>query len=94
MISFLWLKYLENVDRVLKIFHTPTVQKLVIEGLQCRNGLDVASESLLFSIYYATVVGLSVPECHAEFGEERSVLLKKYFHYPCRCPLQLTNYNT
>lgn len=79
MISFLWLKYLENIDRVLKIFHTPSVQKLVMEAIGVRHKLDAASDAMLFSIYYATVVGLSVSECKAELGEERQVLLQRYY---------------
>ncbi|KAL4759383.1 Zn(II)2Cys6 transcription factor [Aspergillus foveolatus] len=58
-IAALWQRYLEIVDPVLKIFHTPTVQTLVFQAIQGRDKLDLASECLLFAIYYATVAAMA-----------------------------------
>ncbi|KAL2867809.1 transcription factor domain-containing protein [Aspergillus lucknowensis] len=77
-IALLWQKYLDVVDPLLKTFHTPTVQKLVMKAVRGRDGLDSPSECLLFVIYYATVAAMSEEDCRAEFEEERSVLLKEY----------------
>ncbi|KAL4813156.1 hypothetical protein BDW67DRAFT_193073 [Aspergillus spinulosporus] len=58
-IAALWQRYLEIVDPVLKIFHTPTVQMLVFQAIQGRDKLDLASECLLFAIYYAIVAAMT-----------------------------------
>jgi hypothetical protein len=68
---------LEVVDPLLKVFHTPTVQKLVMKAVRGRDALDLASECLLFVIYYAVVVVTSSEDCLEQFEEARSVLLKR-----------------
>jgi hypothetical protein len=78
IVSFLWWKYLEVVDPVLKVFHTPTVQKLVVDAIRGRTKLTIGENCLLFSIYYASVVVLSASECCTEVEEERQVLLERY----------------
>jgi hypothetical protein len=77
-IALLWQKYLEVVDPLLKVFHTPTVQKLVMKAVHARDTLDMASECLLFVIHYAAVVAMRNKNCVKEFGEARSVLLKRF----------------
>ncbi|KAL3446414.1 hypothetical protein BJX65DRAFT_309113 [Aspergillus insuetus] len=77
-IALLWEKYLEVVDPLLKVFHTPTVQKLVMRAVRARDMLDIGSECLLFVIYYAAVVAMPPEVCLKDFGEARSVLLKRY----------------
>ncbi|KAL2840542.1 fungal-specific transcription factor domain-containing protein [Aspergillus pseudoustus] len=79
-IALLWQRYLEVVDPLLKVFHTPTVQGLVIRAIATRgrDPLDMASECLLFVIYYATIAAMSPENCLSEFDEERIVLLKRY----------------
>ncbi|KAL4863329.1 hypothetical protein BDV12DRAFT_177571 [Aspergillus spectabilis] len=78
MIAALWQRYLEVVDPLLKIFHTPTVQKLVIKAIQGRTMLDHVSDCLLFAIYYAAVASMSREDCETELEEERCVLLNRY----------------
>lgn len=77
MIFFLWSKYRENIDPVFKIFHTPTVQNLVLTAARKKKSLDAAENSLLFAIYYASIVSMSESECYAEFEEERPVMLER-----------------
>ncbi|KAL2815284.1 fungal-specific transcription factor domain-containing protein [Aspergillus cavernicola] len=78
MIAALWQNYLETLDPLLKIFHTPTVQKLVISAVHGREKLELASECLLFAIYYGSVASMSPADCRLQFEEERHVLLKRY----------------
>ncbi|KAL4938441.1 fungal-specific transcription factor domain-containing protein [Aspergillus oleicola] len=78
MIALLWQKYLENVDPIVKIFHTPSMQRLVMTAVRARYGLDLPSDCLLFAIYYATVASMSPSACRAEFQAERGLLLKQY----------------
>ncbi|KAL4985310.1 fungal-specific transcription factor domain-containing protein [Aspergillus falconensis] len=77
-IAALWQNYLEIVDPLLKIFHTPTVQRLVMQAIQGRDKLDLASECLLFAIYYATVAAMTPSVCEYELGKDRLSLLRRY----------------
>ncbi|KAJ0423311.1 fungal-specific transcription factor domain-containing protein [Aspergillus carlsbadensis] len=70
-IALLWQRYLEVVDPLLKVFHTPTVQKLVMKAVRGRDALDLASECFLFVIFYAAVVTMSREDSLKEFEEER-----------------------
>ncbi|KAL4804586.1 hypothetical protein BDV18DRAFT_142245 [Aspergillus unguis] len=76
-IAILWEKYLDVVDPVLKMVHTPTVQKLVVEAMRDRE-LDLASQCLLFAVYYGAVAAMSQSDCKDEFQENRRVLLDRY----------------
>ncbi|KAL4745746.1 hypothetical protein BDW72DRAFT_198337 [Aspergillus terricola var. indicus] len=77
-IAALWQRYLEVVDPVLKIFHTPTVQMLVFQAIQGRNKLDLASECLLFAIYYATVAAMTPSTRESDLEKDRMNLLRRY----------------
>lgn len=77
-IAALWQRYLEIVDPVLKMFHTPTVQMLVLQEIQSRDKLDLTSECLLFAIYYATVAAMTPSVCKSELQEDRKSLLRRY----------------
>ncbi|KAL4902012.1 hypothetical protein BDW74DRAFT_187023 [Aspergillus multicolor] len=77
-VAVLWQIYLDVVDPVFKIFHVPSVQKLVTKAIRQREKLDLASECLLFVIYYAAIAALIPSACMSELGEERSPLLRRY----------------
>ncbi|PWY91287.1 hypothetical protein BO94DRAFT_387267 [Aspergillus sclerotioniger CBS 115572] len=78
-ISFLWQWYLDSVDPVLKIFHTPSVQKDVMQMIRPGTTSDLATECLLFVIYYAAVISMSSSTCQEELDEDKPVLLKRYY---------------
>ncbi|KAL4875139.1 fungal-specific transcription factor domain-containing protein [Aspergillus karnatakaensis] len=78
MVAVLWQRYLDVVDPLIKIFHTPTVQKLVVKAIHGRTKLNRASHCLLFAIYYAAVAAMSREDCENELEEDRRVLLKRY----------------
>ncbi|PYI07361.1 hypothetical protein BO78DRAFT_443250 [Aspergillus sclerotiicarbonarius CBS 121057] len=77
-ISFLWQWYLDSVDPVLKIFHTPTVQKDVMHMVRHGTSPDLATECLLFAIYYAAVISMPSSTCQDELGDDKHTLLKRY----------------
>ncbi|KAL3476683.1 fungal-specific transcription factor domain-containing protein [Aspergillus californicus] len=77
-IALLWQHYLEAVDPLLKIFHTPTVQKLVMTAIHGREMLDSPSECLLFAIYYGSVASMSPEGCILQLETERRFLLKQF----------------
>lgn len=80
-ISFLWQWYLDSVDPVLKIFHTPSVQRDVMHMIRHGTTSDLATECLLFTIYYAAVISMPSHTCQDELGDDKPTLLKRYL--PC-----------
>ncbi|RAL01427.1 transcription factor domain-containing protein [Aspergillus ibericus CBS 121593] len=77
-ISFLWQWYLDSVDPVFKIFHTPSVQKDVMHMTRHGTSPDLATECLLFAIYYAAVISMPSNTCRDELGEDKPTLLHRY----------------
>jgi hypothetical protein len=78
LISSIWQKYLESVEPVVKILHAPTVQKQMVDFIRGRGVLDPPTECVMFSIYYAAVITMTVEECQAEFNEGKLEVLKRY----------------
>ncbi|KAK6540431.1 hypothetical protein TWF694_009226 [Orbilia ellipsospora] len=78
LISFIWQKYLESVESVLKILHAPSVQKQIVDFIRGRRILDPPTECMMFAIYYAAVVTMTAEECQAEFKEDKHEMLKRY----------------
>ncbi|PKX88879.1 transcription factor domain-containing protein [Aspergillus novofumigatus IBT 16806] len=74
----LWQTYLEFVDPLLKIFHTPTVQRYVVDSMANEGTLDVSRRCLLFAIYYSAIVIVPARSCHNVFGAHKTSLLERY----------------
>ncbi|KAI0122095.1 hypothetical protein F4814DRAFT_407542 [Daldinia grandis] len=83
----LWQIYLENVDPLLKITHTPTLQARIIDATSHIGTIDPAMEALIFSIYCASVFSLTNDECLTFFMAPRDDLLVRY-QLGCRQALQ------
>lgn len=74
----LWQIYLENVDPLLKITHTPTLQARIIASIVNPANISPPLEALMFSIYCIAVFTLSETECLAYFDSSQSDLLANY----------------
>ncbi|KAL3421643.1 C6 transcription factor [Phlyctema vagabunda] len=74
----LWQTCLENVNPLVKIFHTPTMQQIILESMSNIDSVPASTEALLFAIYLSAVVSLSEGECQTMFAESRSVLVSKF----------------
>lgn len=74
----LWQIFLDNVNPLVKTFHAPTVQQIIIDASGKMESLSRPNEALLFSIYFLAVVSLTNQECENHFGEGRQKLLVKY----------------
>ncbi len=73
----LWQLYLESVDPLLKMFHSPTIQKQVLRAGQDLSNIGRGTEALMFAIYYAAVTSMEKSECLRCLKEERTVLLER-----------------
>lgn len=74
----LWQVYLDNVNPLLKITHTPTLQGQLIEAAANPSKMPKPLEALLFSIYFMAMVSLTDEEVQETFKEDRSRLMSKY----------------
>lgn len=74
----LWQIYLENVDPLLKVTHTPTLQPRIIEAAGNMANISPSLEALIFSIYCVSVLSLIEAECQDLFQSSRKLLLGRY----------------
>ncbi|KAK8177999.1 fungal-specific transcription factor domain-containing protein [Phyllosticta citrichinensis] len=73
----LWQAYLDNVNPLVKLLHTPTVQRQVLKAVSNLEAIDAETELLMFSIYLMAVVSMPSEECQA-LGESKQQLLTKF----------------
>lgn len=77
-IGMYWQTFKENVDPLVKVLHITTFERTIMEAASHLDNLPRGLEALLFTIYYGAVTSLSGEDCHARFGESKSVLLSRY----------------
>ncbi|CAI7570375.1 unnamed protein product [Penicillium pancosmium] len=87
----LWQVYLNNVDPLLKVTHTPTLQGRIIEATSNLANVTPALEALMFSIYSIAVMSLTTEECQASFSSSRDEMLSKY-QFACQQALLNSEY--
>ncbi|KAL7629101.1 hypothetical protein AAE478_000619 [Parahypoxylon ruwenzoriense] len=75
----LWQIYLNNVNPLLKLTHTPTLQVRIIEAGANLDKVSRGLEALMFSIYLMAITSIDEEECQATFNESRTPLLAKYY---------------
>ncbi|TVY40622.1 Aurofusarin cluster transcription factor [Lachnellula subtilissima] len=74
----LWQTFLVHVNPLVKIFHAPTVQQMILDASGNLETVSRSTEALMFSIYFLAVVALDNADCQSMFNETRQVLLAKY----------------
>ncbi|KAJ5273594.1 hypothetical protein N7478_008719 [Penicillium angulare] len=74
----LWQIYLENVNPLFKVTHTPSLQGKIIEASSNTANIEPRLEALMFSIYCMAIQSLATETCQAIFGLSRDDLLTKY----------------
>ncbi|KAJ5966583.1 hypothetical protein N7481_013297 [Penicillium waksmanii] len=87
----LWQVYLNNVDPLLKVTHTPTLQGRIIEATSNLDNVTPALEALMFGIYAISVMSLTTEECQASFNSSRDEMLSKY-QFACQQALLNSEY--
>ncbi|KAI1264660.1 mitogen-activated protein kinase [Xylariaceae sp. FL1019] len=73
-----WRAYTQNVDPLCKILHVPTTKRMIETITQHPQTASRTEECLLFSIYYVAVHSSPEEDCRRLFGEQKSVLLRRY----------------
>jgi hypothetical protein len=75
--------YLENVDPLLKVAHSPTLQASIIDAASDLRNVNPALEALMFSIYYVSILSLAEDDCCSLFGSPRRDILTNH-QFGCR----------
>ena len=74
----LWQIYLDNVNPLLKVTHTSSLQGRIIEAASNVTNMNPTLEALMFSIYCMSVLSLIVEDCQTLFGFSKGELLMRY----------------
>src|SRR5277367_1299975 len=59
----LWQTFLDNVNPLVKLFHAPTVQQLILEASSNLDNIAASTEALMFAIYLCAVTSLRNDDC-------------------------------
>ncbi|EAW10039.1 transcription factor domain protein [Aspergillus clavatus NRRL 1] len=73
-----WQIYLDNVNPLLKVTHTPTLQPSLIDAAGDVTNISPTLEALMFSIYSVSILSLSDKECFTTFKARKEDLLRGY----------------
>ncbi|CAI7647343.1 unnamed protein product [Penicillium viridicatum] len=74
----LWQIYLDNVNPLLKVTHTPTLQTRIIDAASDIANINPTLEALMFSIYCVSILSLTEDQCGTLFGSPKKDLLIPY----------------
>ncbi|KAK4504332.1 hypothetical protein PRZ48_005248 [Zasmidium cellare] len=83
----LWQIYLDNVNPILKVTHTPTLQSRLLEAAADVTSITQPLEALMFSIYCVAIISLQDEECQSLFAASKDELLSRY-QVACQQALQ------
>ncbi|KOS17150.1 putative transcriptional regulatory protein [Escovopsis weberi] len=87
----LWSVFVERVNPLVKIIHTPTMQPVILEAATGMASMPLNSQALLFSIFAAAVIALTTSECVQILGISRNAALHR-FNAGTRSALIKSNY--
>ncbi|KAJ6157419.1 hypothetical protein N7470_005011 [Penicillium chermesinum] len=74
----LWQTFLENVNPLIKILHTPTVQPQILDAMVDHEKMSRDLEALMFSMYCISLISLTAEEVAESFGESKKNLLRRF----------------
>ncbi|KAK3301745.1 uncharacterized protein B0T15DRAFT_404895 [Chaetomium strumarium] len=79
----LWQIYLDNVNPLFKVTHTPTLQTRIVNAISDLTSVSAPLEALMFSIYSVSLLAISEEHCRAVFGSPKEELMARY-QFACR----------
>ncbi|KAH0837600.1 C6 transcription factor [Fonsecaea pedrosoi] len=79
----LWQIYSDNVNPLLKVTHTPSLQGRLIEAVSDISKISPTLEALMFSIYCVAISSHATEDCQRLFECPKEDLLMRY-HYACQ----------
>lgn len=82
----LWQIYVDRIDPIFKVTHSPTLQATIIASVGGMKDLDPSTDALMFAIYCTATLSMTEEETTTTFGTSRADLLRRY-QAGCRCAL-------
>ncbi|OAL39066.1 hypothetical protein AYO20_01817 [Fonsecaea nubica] len=79
----LWQIYSDNVNPLLKVTHTPSLQGRLIEAVSDISKISPTLQALMFSIYCIAISSHATEDCQRLFDCPKEDLLMRY-HYACQ----------
>ena len=74
----LWQIYLDNVNPLFKVTHTPSLQGRIIEAASDITNINPTLEALMFGIYCSSTLSLTPKVCQTTFNSSKEDLLVNY----------------
>ena len=74
----LWQIYLDNVNPLVKVTHTPSLQGRIIDAASDITSINPTLEALMFGIYCTSILALTPEGCQATFNASKEDLLTNY----------------
>ena len=74
----LWQVYLDDVNPLLKVTHTPTLNARLINATGDLTNIEPNLEALIFGVYCVAVMSLTEVGCMDIFRCEKEVLMQRY----------------
>lgn len=74
----IWQTYLNNVDPLMKVTHTSSLQPRILEAAGNMENASPTLQALMLSIYCTSVLSLTADDCRAFLGLAKDELLSKY----------------
>jgi hypothetical protein len=74
----LWQTCLDNVNPLVKLFHAPTVQQMILDAVTDMSSIPKSTEVLMFAIYLISVTSMNDQDCTKVLGQSRPAMLAKY----------------
>jgi hypothetical protein len=90
-LTYLWTKYVENVDPIMKVLHVPTSQVVVERAIASPQDVPKDQQCLLAAVKFAAVSSLSDEDCLAYLSTSRLQLLS-FFRLEVHSTLKQSNY--
>ncbi|RYC85495.1 hypothetical protein BFJ63_vAg11595 [Fusarium oxysporum f. sp. narcissi] len=87
----LWQVYLDNVNPLLKVTHTPTLQGRIVEAASNLKEVPSTLEALMFGIYCMAILSLTAEECETMFKQPKKELSTR-FQFGCQQALLNSNF--
>ncbi|KND94554.1 putative transcriptional regulatory protein [Tolypocladium ophioglossoides CBS 100239] len=77
-VPFIWKTYVENVDPLIKVLHTPSVDHIISQARGKFGTLGLGTEALLFAIGLAAITSLDEEDVSESFRVSKSELISRY----------------
>ena len=74
----LWQVCLQNVNPLVKLFHAPLVQQMLLEAITDLGNIPKNTEALMFAIYLSSVASMNGQDCRRLMGQSKPSFVAKF----------------